>query len=70
MALEFKERISSEATMTQYLSDIRLELEAIKVHAWKNSDQILLNKIERIDTSLLGMMDITLDLAESVKNLN
>ena len=70
MALEFKERISSEETMTQYLSDIRLELEAIKVHAWKNSDQILLNKIERIDTSLLGMMDITLDLAESVKNLN
>ena len=70
MALEFKERISSEETMTQYLSDIRLELEAIKVHAWKNSDQILLNKIERIDTALLGMMDITLDLAESVKNLN
>ena len=70
MTLEFKERISSEETMTQYLSDIRLELEAIKVHAWKNSDQILLNKIERIDTSLLGMMDITLDLAESVKNLN
>ena len=70
MALEFKERISSEETMTQYLSDIRLELEAIKVHAWENSDQILLNKIERIDTSLLGMMDLTLDLAESVKNLN
>ena len=70
MALEFKEKISSEETMTQYLSDIRLELEAIKVHAWKNSDQILLNKIERINTALLGMMDITLDLAESVKNLN
>ena len=70
MGLEFKEKISSEETMTQYLSDIRLEPEAIKVHAWKNSDQILLNNIERIDTALLGMMDITLDLAESVKNLN
>lgn len=64
LSLEYEEKISNEELMTQHLSDIKLEIEIIKVKAWQRNDQELLEHIEKIDNSLAGMMGAKLDLAE------
>lgn len=64
LSLEFEEKISNEELLTQNLSDIKLEIEIIKVKAWQRNDQEILEHIEKIDNSLISMMDAKLDLAE------
>ena len=63
-SLEFEEKISKEELLTQHLSDIKIEIEIIKVKAWLRNDQELLGNIEKIDNSLVSMMDEKLDLVE------
>ncbi|MGI0011183.1 MAG: hypothetical protein ACREAE_07270 [Nitrosopumilaceae archaeon] len=64
LSLEFEERISNEELFTQYISDIKLEVESIKVKAWKRNDQELLGRLAKIDSALVGIMDTKLNLAE------
>ena len=63
-SLEFEEKISKEELLTQHLSDIKIEIEIIKVKAWLRNDQELLGNIEKIDNSLVSIMDEKLDLVE------
>ena len=63
-SLEFEEKISKEELLTQHLSDIKIEIEIIKVKAWQRNDKELLGNIEKIDNSLVSMMDEKLDLVE------
>lgn len=64
LSLEFEEKVSNEDSLTQHLSYMKLEIEIIKVKAWQRNDQELLEHIEKIDNSLVGIMDAKLDLAE------
>jgi hypothetical protein len=64
LSLEFEDKISKEELLTQHMSDIKLEIEIIKVKAWQRNDQEILEHIEKIDNSLGSMMDTKLDLAE------
>jgi hypothetical protein len=64
LSIESEEKVSKEVLLTQHLSDIKLEIEIIKVMAWQRNDQKLLKHIEKIDNSLNDMIDTKLDLAE------
>ena len=54
---------------TQYLSDITLEVEGIKVKAIRNDIQGIMEHISRINSSLLGIMDAKLELAERCERI-
>ena len=49
---------------TQYISDITLEVEGIKVKNMKNDIQGINEHIDRINSALLGIVDAKLELAE------
>lgn len=49
---------------TQYLSDIALEVEAIKLRNIKNDSDGVNEHLARIDNALTGIMDAKLALAE------
>lgn len=51
---------------TQYLSDIALEVEAIKLRNIKNDADGVNEHLARIDSALTGIMDAKLALAERV----
>lgn len=49
---------------TEYLSDITLEVEGIKVKAQRNDIEGIKEHLARISSALLAIMDAKLDLAE------
>ncbi len=51
---------------TQYLSDIALEVEAIKLRNIKNDADGVNEHLARIDNALTGIMDAKLALAEKI----
>ncbi len=51
---------------TQYLSDIALEVEAIKLRNIKNDADGVNEHLARIDSALTGIMDAKLSLAERI----
>ncbi len=51
---------------TQYLSDIALEVEAIKLRNIKNDVDGVNEHLARIDSALTGIMDAKLSLAERI----
>ena len=51
---------------TQYLSDIALEVEAIKLRNIKNDAEGVNEHLARIDSALTGIMDAKLALAERI----
>ena len=57
-------RISFSELFTQYLSDVTLEIEAIKVKSMRNDIQGINDHVARINSALLGIMDAKLELAE------
>ena len=62
-------RTSYSELFTQYLSDITLEVEGIKVKAIRNDIQGIMEHISRINSSLLGIMDAKLELAERCERI-
>ncbi len=50
---------------TQYLADITLEVEAIKLRNLKNDSDGISEHLARIDNALTGIMDAKMALAES-----
>ncbi len=53
---------------TQYLSDISLEVEAVKLRNIKNDAEGVNEHLARIDSALKGIMDAKLALAESIQH--
>ncbi len=51
---------------TQYLSDISLEVEAIKLRNLKNDEDGVNEHLARIDSALKGIMEAKLALAEKL----
>ncbi|MDE1724837.1 MAG: hypothetical protein KGH76_02935 [Thaumarchaeota archaeon] len=51
---------------TQYISDIALEVEAIKLRNLKNDSESIDEHLARINRALSGIMDAKLSLAEKV----
>ncbi|MGI0073809.1 MAG: hypothetical protein ACREA3_08355 [Nitrosotalea sp.] len=60
--------LSFSETFTQYLSDISLEVEAIKLRNIKNDAEGVNEHLDRINNALKGIMDAKLALAESFLN--
>lgn len=56
--------ISFAEMFTEYLSDITLEVEGIKVKSMNNDIQGINEHVARINAALLGIVDAKLDLAE------
>lgn len=52
---------------TEYLSDISLEVEAIKLRNIKSDAEGVNEHLARIDNALKGIMDAKLALAESIR---
>ena len=53
---------------TEYLSDISLEVEAIKLRNIKSDAEGVNEHLARIDSALKGIMDAKLALAENLRN--
>ena len=51
---------------TQYLSDIQLEVEAVKLRNMKSDIEGVNEHLDRIDNALRGIMDAKLALAEKL----
>lgn len=61
---EDKNRISYSELFTEYLSDITLEIEGMKISALRNDIDRIKVHIERINNAVLAIMDTKLDMAE------
>jgi hypothetical protein len=59
--------ISFADLFTQYLSDITLEVEGIKVKGMRND---INEHVARINSALLGIMDAKLELAERCNTIS
>lgn len=68
LALDGKEPYSLAEMFTQYLSDISLEVEAIKLRNMKSDAEGVNEHLARIDNALKGIMDAKLTLAERLLN--
>jgi hypothetical protein len=62
--VHYEKRISFAELFTQYISDITLEVEGIKVKSMRNDIQGINEHVKRINSALLGIMDAKLELAE------
>ncbi len=63
-------RISFAELFTQYLSDITLEVEGIKVKSMKNDIRGIDEHVSRINSALLDIMDAKLELAERCNSIS
>ncbi len=59
---------SFSEVFTEYLSDISLEVEAIKLRNIKSDAEGVNEHLARIDNALKGIMDAKIALAESIRN--
>ena len=50
--------------LSGYLSDIKIEVEMMKVRSWRNKDKESLDKLSKIDNAVSGIMSELLELAE------
>ncbi len=64
------ERNTYADLFTQYLSDITIEVEGIKIKAERNDIKGINKHVARINSALVGIMDAKLDLAEKCNNIN
>ncbi len=62
--------VSDADLFTEYLFGIKLELETLKVMAWKKEDKALLGHMEKIDSSLNGITDLMMDIMGRRSTLN
>ena len=66
LILDGKEQHSLAELFTEYLSDISLEVEAIKLRNIKSDSEGVNEHLARIDNALKGIMDAKLALAENL----
>lgn len=57
-------KVSYSELFTEYLSDITLEIEGMKISALRNDIDRIKVHIERINNAVLAIMDTKLDMAE------
>ncbi|MBI1829164.1 MAG: hypothetical protein HY222_07420 [Thaumarchaeota archaeon] len=65
-----EERISFSELFTQCISDITLEVEAIKIESMKNDVQGINKHVTRIISALLDISDAKLELAERCNSVS
>jgi hypothetical protein len=65
-----EKRVSFAELFTQYLSDITLEVEGIKVKSMRDDIQGINEHVARINSALLGIMDAKLELAERYNTIS
>lgn len=65
-----EERISFSELFTQYLSDITIEVEGIKVKSMRDDIQGINEHIARINSALFGIMEAKLELAERCNTIS
>ena len=58
------EKITFSELFTQYVSDMTMAVERIKVRNMRNDIQGVYEDIARINSAIMGIMDAKLDLAE------
>lgn len=61
-----EKRISFSEIFTQHLSDITLEVEAIKLRNMRNDSDEINEHLARIENALSSIMDAKLTLAEKI----
>ena len=66
IVLNVKESPTFSEVFTQHVSDISLEVEAIKLRNLKNDVDGINEHIARIESALVGIMEAKLALAEKV----
>lgn len=66
MVLDVKESPTFSEIFTQHVSDISLEVEAIKLRNLRNDADGINEHLARIESALVGIMEAKLALAEKV----
>jgi len=66
IVLDVKESPTFSEVFTQHVSDISLEVEAIKLRNLKNDVDGINEHLARIESALIGIMEAKLALAEKV----
>ena len=66
IVLDVKESPTFSEVFTQHVSDISLEVEAIKLRNLKNDSDGINEHLARIESALIGIMEAKLALAEKV----
>ena len=66
VVLDANETPSFAEIFTQHVSDISLEVEAIKLRNLKNDSDGINEHLERINSALIGIMEAKLVLAEKI----
>ncbi len=66
IVLDVKEAPTFSEIFTQHVSDISLEVEAIKLRNLKNDADGINEHLARIESALIGIMEARLALAEKV----
>lgn len=66
IVLDVKESPTFSEVFTQHVSDISLEVEAIKLRNLKNDADGISEHLARIESALIGIMEARLALAEKV----
>ena len=66
VVLDAKGTPSFAEIFTQHVSDISLEVEAIKLRNLKNDSDGINEHLERINSALIGIMEAKLVLAEKI----
>ena len=66
IVLDVKESPTFSEVFTQHVSDISLEVEAIKLRNLKNDAEGINEHLARIESALIGIMEARLALAEKV----
>ncbi|HEU5221242.1 MAG TPA: hypothetical protein VFU58_04205 [Candidatus Nitrosotalea sp.] len=66
IVLDVKESPTFSEVFTQHVSDISLEVEAIKLRNLKNDADGINEHLARIESALIGIMEARLALAEKV----
>jgi len=66
IVLDVKESPTFSEVFTQHVSDISLEVEAIKLRNLKNDADGINEHLARIESALIGIMEAKLALAEKV----
>ena len=68
--LTFDKKTTFSDVFTDYVSDMTLEVEAIKSKKMKSDIQSINERLDRINRALLGIVDAKLVLEEKFHNLN
>lgn len=58
------EQLLCKQDMAEHISNIKIEVEIMKVKSWRNKDHVALERISKIDKTITSVMDELLGLNE------